>query len=613
MSAAGSKQADCEYIVVGSGAGGGPVAANLAEAGHTVLLLEAGGDPVQSGGNHLPEEYEVPAFHALASENDAMKWDFYVRHYANTAQQERDRKFIPKHDGVLYPRAATLGGCTAHNAMIFVCPHDADWDHMAELTGDLSWKAENMRKYFRRMENCRYRPVRRWLQKLNLDRTDHGYNGWLSTEKAIPLAALRDRDLRRVLIKSAIAAMEDSPDFIERVRWFFRSLGDPNDWQIVKNNAFGIRYAPLTTLRHHRVGSRERVLNARERCPDKLTIELDALVTRVLFDDENRAVGVEYLKGKHLYRVHAKPSSDPGEKRQAFASREIILAGGAFNTPQILMLSGIGPREVLEDPAVRIPVRFDLPVGKNLQDRYEVGVVSRMKESWTALAGAQFRKGDVQYQQWLNQQGAYITNGGVLIVIKRSTVSKPLPDLFCLGLLAKFKGYFPGYSKLITSYPNYLSWIVLKGHTLNASGSVTLRSADPREPPYIDFDYFNKDCDPKEEDLNAVVDGIEFVRKMTANAGDYMAEEELPGKKYQTREELKEFVKNNAWGHHASCTCPMKPREDGGVVDSKFCVYGTRGLRIVDASVFPKIPGFFIVSSVYMIAEKASDVILADV
>src|SRR5215475_13805141 len=149
MSAAGSKQADCEYIVVGSGAGGGPVAANLAEAGRTVLLLEAGGDPVQSGENHLPEEYEVPAFHALASEN---------------------------------------------NAMIFVCPHDADWDHMAELTGDLSWKAENMRKYFRRMENCRYRPIRRWLQKLNLDRTDHGYNGWLSTEKAIPLAALRDRD-----------------------------------------------------------------------------------------------------------------------------------------------------------------------------------------------------------------------------------------------------------------------------------------------------------------------------------------------------------------------------------------------------------------------------------
>ena len=124
------------------------------------------------------------------------------------------------------------------------------------------------------------------------------------------------------------------------------------------------------------------------------------------------------------------------------------------------------------DPAVRIQVRLDLPVGKNLQDRYEVGVVNRMKEDWEVLTGAKFRKGDAQYRQWLDQHGAYITNGGVLIVIKRSTASKLLPDLLCLGLLAKFRGYFPGYSKLITDYPNYLSWVVLKAHTLNASGTV---------------------------------------------------------------------------------------------------------------------------------------------
>jgi len=90
-------------------------------------------------------------------------------------------------------------------------------------------------------------------------------------------------------------------------------------------------------------------------------------------------------------------------------------------------------------------------------------------------------------------------------------------------------------------------------------------------------------------------------------------EEEVPGKDIQSREALRQFVKDHAWGHHASCTCPIGPRECNGVLNSKFQVHGTKGLRIVDASVFPKIPGFFIALSVYMIGEKASGVILADV
>ncbi|HVW06032.1 MAG TPA: NAD(P)-binding protein, partial [Vicinamibacterales bacterium] len=128
-----------DFVVVGSGAGGGTVAARLVESGFRVLLLEAGLDPLAAAsGNARPEDYQVPAFHPFATENPSMRWDFWVRHYANDAQQRRDPKYFEtwddaRVDGVWYPRAAALGGCTAHNAMIFVAPHDADWNEIADL------------------------------------------------------------------------------------------------------------------------------------------------------------------------------------------------------------------------------------------------------------------------------------------------------------------------------------------------------------------------------------------------------------------------------------------------------------------------------------------------
>jgi choline dehydrogenase len=620
------KSSQYEFIVVGSGAGGGTLAARLAEYGFKVLLLEAGGDPHKLKGgdppypndNRLPHDYDVPVFHPMSSENEAMSWAFFVKHYKDEQLAKRDDKWqAPPRDGVFYPRAGTLGGCTAHNAMITVYPHNDDWRLIEDLTGDSSWSPKNMRKYFMRIENCHHRPFWRWLYNLTrINPTRHGWRGWFHTDVAIPEAAIEDEDLDKFLVKT-IAASEKTigTPFWERLKWTLFGKGDPNDWRLVEGDATGIRYTPLATQNGARHGARERVLEVAQKYPDRLTIELDALAAKVLFDEDNddkKAIGVEYLKGARLYRASVNPSSDQGETRRVYASREVILAGGAYNSPQLLMLSGIGPVEELQKHDIK--VRVPLPgVGTNLQDRYEVGVVNRMNfPEWWVLKGAKFAPGDPQFEEWQKKRdGVYTTNGSVAAVIKRSVPERPLPDLFIFALLGLFRGYFPGYSKLFVEHLNYLTWAILKAHTQNCAGTVKLRSDNPRDMPLVDFCYFNEGNDTGGDDLKSVVEGIKFVRGLTQalREKNLIAEEELPGEHVKTDEEIAQFVKDNAWGHHASCSCPMLPESQGGVVDKDFQVHGTKNLRIVDASVFPKIPGFFIVTSVYMIAEKAADVI----
>ena len=616
--------------MVGSGAGGGTVAARLAEAGMTVFLLEAGGDPCETSPEEggLPEEYQVPAFHAFASENPAISWSFYVHDYGDDSDRRRPKEDSPP--GVLYPRAGTLGGCTAHNALILMYPHDSDWDEIAKLTGDASWSAAKMRRCFHLLENCRERPVWRFLARLSVGRfnpTGHGWSGWLHSEVPAPLKAFGDKALMRIILEAVRDDLEAEPSppkslaeelqrYLRRVARrsvrFFVGENDPNDQRMQGRFAAGLCRVPLSTADHQRRGTRERLLDVRKRYPNRLHIELHALATKVIFDSDNRAVGVEYLKGENLYRASPRASPKTGEPRTIHAAREVILAGGVFNTPQLLMLSGIGPPAHLSRLGIEVKVPLS-GVGRNLQDRYEVGIVHKASKPWACMEGVRFDKNDQVFADWRSGRGMYMANGGAIAFTLRSREKYSNPDLFVMALVTRFSGYFPGYSKIIRSSRDDLTWAVLKAHTINRAGMVTLKSKDPRDPPDIDFRYFEEGSDHDGDDLAAVLEGIRVVRRIAAKleSKGLIHKEAIPGADLQSEEELREFVRKNAWGHHACGTCAIGPREAGGVLSSDFRVHGTKGLRVVDASIFPRIPGIFIVSAVYMIGEKAATVILA--
>jgi choline dehydrogenase len=592
-----------DYVVVGSGAGGGPLAARLALAGFSVLLLEAGGDEDSY-------EYQVPAFHPLASEDDRYAWNFFVRHYANDAQQQRDDKYRRAQDGVLYPRSATLGGCTAHNAMILMYPHNSDWDAIATLTGDASWSSARMRRYFERLERCEY------VSPVNV-LSRHGYGGWLDTNVADPALVVRDEFVQRLVGAMLRESFRTLGRPVTRVLGRLVNHLDPNDWQLVEDSGEGVCVMPLTIRNGHRVGSREFVRAVREACPGRLTVRTHALATRVLLDSTKRATGVEYLAGRHLYRADPRASGADPPRQSVAAKREVILCAGAFNTPQLLKLSGIGPRDELERWSIPVVVPL-AGVGENLQDRYEVSVVTRMRGEFSLIEGMEFRPPgpgappDPQFREWMEGTGPYATNGAVISMMKRSSPERAEPDLFIFGLLGKFCGYFPGYSRAIARGDDYFTWAILKAHTDNTAGRVLLRSADPREAPYVNFHYF-EEGNGAMDDLAGVVEGVNTARRITARCADIIAEELVPGPAVGTPDEIRAFVRNNAWGHHASCSCRMGPRDDPqAVVDSRFRVHGTHGLRVVDASVFPRIPGFFLACAVYMVSEKAADVIVED-
>ncbi|KAH7190990.1 hypothetical protein BKA60DRAFT_643033 [Fusarium oxysporum] len=572
-----------EYIVVGSGPGGGPLAANLARSGHSVLLLEAGDEQVDN-----PNSYMV--YNNTPAINDPLtRWDFFVTRdtpefddeYDFTTWRQTDGEFYvglnppggAERLGIYYPRAGTVGGCAMHNAASISLPSDVDWNDIASLTGDDSWTTANMRQYLVNLERCNY------LE--NGSTPDHGFNGYIDTSAADPSWALNESDPTTLaqLFSNALGGHETNSSLFELLS---RDINENSPGRDQTNGVF----TPYTHSRNGVRSSPRQYIRATLDDPSRfpLTLQTDSLVTKVLFSDrskhrEPRAIGVEYLQGKSMYS--ADPRYDPntqGTPGKAFATREVILAGGVYNTPQILKLSGIGPADELEK--FNIPVVKDLPgVGVNLKDNLEA-----------ALYGT-FEKSVV----------------GFWDLFYTTAVALRTRDIhFYCGSL-NFIGFFPGMPGW---NENEFECGFMQLHPRNINGTVKLRSADPRDTPEIHLGFFQAGDD---DDLESMVEAINFVRPILNNLTDNAFTEHRPcaAGVECTDDFQRHYHRAQAHGHHASGTAAIGSDEDPlAVLDSKFRVRGVRNLRVVDGSAWPVQPGELPTLPTFLLSEKATAVIL---
>jgi choline dehydrogenase len=328
-----------------------------------------------------------------------------------------------------------------------------------------------------------------------------------------------------------------------------------------------------------------------------LTLKTHAHVTKILTENAT-AVGVDC-------RID-------GVKQTFRARKEVILSGGAINSPQLLQLSGIGDRALLEKHGV--PVVHHLPrVGQGLQDHLCVSYFFKSKvptlndslgnwwgKLWAGVRYVLTRKGPLGMS--VNQAGAFVRS--------RDGLERPNLHLYFNPISYSAANVKLGRFKLTNPDPFSAFLISFNTCVPTSRGSVTIRSADPLDKPVITTNFLST-----EHDLRDIVEGSRMVRSI-ANAKplvDVMQSEHLPGTEVQSDEDiLKDFRARCGSVYHASCTCAMGPDAATSVVDARLRVHGIQRLRVVDASIFPSVTSGNTNAPVIMVAEKASDMILQD-
>lgn len=450
------------------------------------------------------------------------------------------------------PRGRVVGGSSSINGLIFIRGQAQDFDDW-EALGATGWRYQDVLPHFRKVETYEGPPSQ-----------FRGSTGPLGVS-----------DLRN---DNALCAA-----------WLqaARETGLPDNPDFNADNTYGIGRYQLTLKGRWRDSAATAYLHPALVRPN-LTLTSRAIVLGIEFDG-NRAVGVAYLKDGHKHVVRAK--------------REVILAAGAIQSPQLLQLSGIGPAEALSN--LGLPVRVDAPeVGQNLQDHLQMRTIVQLckpEHSLNTQIRNPFKAAGFGLDWLINGRGpltvgAGQVGGAVCSPLARS--GRPDLQLFVMPLSVDKPGTplhrFPGFT---VSY-----W---QCHP-ESRGCVRLRSIDPLADPIIETNYLSS-----ERDQAVMVEGLKMVRNIYEQPAfkDLWSEERVPGRRFETDEEILTAVRNCAGTvYHPVGTCRMGS-DARAVVDPELRVRGVQGLRIVDASVMPKITSANTNAATYMIAEKAAEII----